>query len=600
MKNIVKNDKRLFSLLQEGLSNDYIILDKSFIPTLQSNNLNRFLNKDNGFWFSRLKIKDGNSIYYFGHDDSTTNNVKPELILSCNEKSSIRFIKNKVAILTKLKNNNEDIIKSFSKYFSIRTNDKLKEKGLYFFMLGETSNEIHNNLQLFIQHVDYDLDYENNYLLITDNLQLNNDLQITEPQLTIDSHLEILKINLEILKIKKFIRNTTLNPKFIDSIFDYLFIIDENSDYNLNQTIFDSEIPFNESISIIYNLFKDYDEYLILDFEESLEYFKQNLLNEIEVYLDKIKKPNYIPDVDKIFSIDDTANIKEKIDYDTSSENIILNESKNTLYQKYLSLKDTPKIKFYLIPSLGVSREDLVNIYKDIKINIFYDNIVEENEEDIILEEYIRNYVSRNNSNELLKYFDEFISSEYYNELLKEYENFNKGDIEDIQNKIKIDIESGNLIESDIKFRFEKYFSKKSSELKYNQLLTFENENIIVYLKSGLKVEELHEIFNKINVKINNWHEDWTIFDIPLKNTINNMINDKQREIRTKSRQKFEDTFPNKTSIREVLEKVIFKPEEYDKLKDYIYQDIYNLKIRSENINNDLIITYYDLYLRSD
>ena len=600
MKNIVKNDKRLFSLLQEGLSNDYIILDKSFIPTLQSNNLNRFLNKDNGFWFSRLKIKDGNSIYYFGHDDSTTNNVKPELILSCNEKSSIRFIKNKVAILTKLKNNNEDIIKSFSKYFSIRTNDKLKEKGLYFFMLGETSNEIHNNLQLFIQHVDYDLDYENNYLLITDNLQLNNDLQITEPQLTIDSHLEILKINLEILKIKKFIRNTTLNPKFIDSIFDYLFIIDENSDYNLNQTIFDSEIPFNESISIIYNLFKDYDEYLILDFEESLEYFKQNLLNEIEVYLDKIKKPNYIPDVDKIFSIDDTANIKEKIDYDTSSENIILNESKNTLYQKYLSLKDTPKIKFYLIPSLGVSREDLVNIYKDIKINIFYDNIVEENEEDIILEEYIRNYVSRNNSNELLKYFDEFISSEYYNELLKEYENFNKGDIEDIQNKIKIDIESGNLIESDIKFRFEKYFSKKSSELKYNQLLTFENENIIVYLKSGLKVEELHEIFNKINIKINNWHEDWTIFDIPLKNTINNMINDKQREIRTKSRQKFEDTFPNKTSIREVLEKVIFKPEEYDKLKDYIYQDIYNLKIRSENINNDLIITYYDLYLRSD
>ena len=600
MKNIVKNDKRLFSLLQEGLSNDYIILDKSYIPTLQSNNLNRFLNKDNGFWFSRLKIKDGNSIYYFGHDDSTTNNVKPELILSCNEKSSIRFIKNKVAILTKLKNNNEDIIKSFSKYFSIRTNDKLKEKGLYFFMLGETSNEIHNNLQLFIQHVDYDLDYENNYLLITDNLQLNNDLQITEPQLTIDSHLEILKINLEILKIKKFIRNTTLNPKFIDSIFDYLFIIDENSDYNLNQTIFDSEIPFNESISIIYNLFKDYDEYLILDFEESLEYFKQNLLNEIEVYLDKIKKPNYIPDVDKIFSIDDTANIKEKIDYDTSSENIILNESKNTLYQKYLSLKDTPKIKFYLIPSLGVSREDLVNIYKDIKINIFYDNIVEENEEDIILEEYIRNYVSKNNSNEVLKYFDEFISSEYYNELLKEYEYFNKGDIEDIQNKIKIDIESGNLIESDIKFRFEKYFSKKSSELEYNQLLTFENENISVYLKSGLKVEELHEIFNKINIKINNWHEDWTIFDIPLKNTINNMINDKQREIRTKSRQKFEDTFPNKTSIREVLEKVIFKPEEYDKLKDYIYQDIYNLKIRSENINNDLIITYYDLYLRSD
>ena len=38
----------------------------------------------------------------------------------------------------------------------------------------------------------------------------------------------------------------------------------------------------------------------------------------------------------------------------------------------------------------------------------------------------------------------------------------------------------------------------------------------------------------KINIKINNWHEDWTIFDIPLKNTINNMINDKQREIRTK------------------------------------------------------------------
>lgn len=599
MKNIVKNDKRLFSLLQEGLSNDYIILDKSYIPKLQSNNLNRFLNKDNGFWFSRLKINDGNSIYYFGHDDSTSNNVKPELILSCNEKSSIRFIKNKVAILTKLKNNNEDIIKSFSKYFSIRTNDKLKEKGLYFFILGETSNEIQNNLQLFIQHVNYDLDYEHNYLLITDYLQLNNDLQIKEPKLIVDSHLEILKINLEILKIKKFLRNTTLNPKFIDSIFDYLFLIDENSDYNLNQAIFDSKIPFNEAIRIIYNLFKDYDEYSILDLDESLDYFKQNLLNEIEEYLDKIKKPNLIPDIDKIFSIDENIN-KEIIDYDVSSEDIILNESKNSLYQKYLSLKDTPKIKFYLIPSLGVSREDLVNIYKDIKINIYCDNIVEENEENLILEEYIRKYVSKSNSKELLKYFDEFISGEDYNELLKEFDSFNQEDIEDIQNKIKRDIESGNLIESDIKSRFEKYFSKKSLELEYNKLLTFENENISDYLKSGLKIEEIHEIFDKINLKINNWHEDWTIFDIPLKNTINNMVNDKQREIRTKSRQKFEDSFPNKTSIREVLEKVIFKPEEYDKLKDHIYQDIYKLKIRSENINNDLIIMYYELYLGSD
>ena len=225
-------------------------------------------------------------------------------------------------------------------------------------------------------------------------------------------------------------------------------------------------------------------------------------------------------------------------------------------------------------------------------MDIFNEIITEEDDRNTVFEEYVKKYLSENKSKELFGYFNKFILSEYFKELVREYENLNDEDINDIKNKVKSDIESNNLTESDIKSRFEIYFSKKSLELIYIDLLVDEFEKRREYNDSGLEISEIQEIFDDIKIDINNWHENLSIFDTSLKEIIDYKISNKQREIRSETRQEFEKLFPNKKSIKEVLNRVIFKQQDYDKLKDYIYEDIYDLKIRKEHVNKELIFSY--------
>ena len=125
MQDLIKKEKKLFSTLQYNLLNDFIRIDKSFIPNLVSNKLNRFYSEENSFWFARLKIKDTKTIYYFGSDDDNENLIKPDLILNFNAESKfspIKFFKDTVAIRAKLKNNNETYAKQLSRNFDIRKN----------------------------------------------------------------------------------------------------------------------------------------------------------------------------------------------------------------------------------------------------------------------------------------------------------------------------------------------------------------------------------------------------------------------------------------------------------------------------------------------
>ena len=134
MQDLIKNEKKLFSTLKYNHLNDFIRIEKSYIPKLNSNKLNRFYSEENSFWFARLKIKDTKKLYYFG-SDTGSNLIKPDLILKFNAESSlspIKFIKDKVAILAKLKNNNESYVKHLSRNFKIS-----KKEDFYFFVLGE-------------------------------------------------------------------------------------------------------------------------------------------------------------------------------------------------------------------------------------------------------------------------------------------------------------------------------------------------------------------------------------------------------------------------------------------------------------------------------
>ena len=561
MQDLIKKEKKLFSNLQYNHLNDFIRIDKSYIPNLYSNKLNRFYSEENSFWFARLKIKDTKTIYYFGTTDNTNNLIKPDLILTFNAESNLspmKFVKDKVTILAKLKNNNEKYIKQLSKNFKI-----LKKEDFYFFILGEIgSNEILNNIKIFTELIDYDINFKNNYLIIN-NPVIENSNNLTQEFFT-------LKNNVEIYNFIDIMKKTFINQKIIDEIINYLFVKDKNHNFSLNKNIFKYNIPSNKYFNFILNYLQDFDKYLEFDDIDIVNLFKQNFNERI-------------------------SNFENILLNQTGSNENNLEKYNNELITKYLNLLETPKVKFHLIPAYGINDDDLTQISKNIEIDISKGIINDDNDSDLIIENYFKSYLSALNSNEVFKYFEEYLSGNLFKELVTQYDELNQEDIEDIKNKIKFDIEKENLNEKDINKRFEVYFSKKSLEIKYLNDLSIQNYS--KYKDYGLNRNEIKEIFNEVRDKIKNWHQDWIIFDESLQKTIDNVVDKKLRNIRTNSNQKFVELFPNKKSVKDILNKPILSENEYKQLTDKIYKDIFNLVIRSNNICDDLIIEYYNKYV---
>lgn len=560
MQDLIKKEKKLFSTLQYNLLNDFIRIDKSFIPNLVSNKLNRFYSEENSFWFARLKIKDTKTIYYFGSDDDNENLIKPDLILNFNAESKfspIKFFKDTVAIRAKLKNNNETYAKQLSRNFDIR-----KNKDFYFFILGEIeSREIINNIKIFTELIDYDINFEDNYLMIND--------PIIENFNNLSQEFFILKNNVEIYNIIEVMKETIGNQKIIDEIVNFLFVEDKNHNFTLNKNLFRYNLPISKYFNFILNYLQDFDKYLELEDADAINSFKQNF-NEV---------------------ISNFENIL--LNQSTSGNEV---ENYNTeLLNNYLNLLETPKVKFLLIPSYGLDDEDLSQISKNIEIDISKGVITDEDDSDLIIENYFKNYLSTINSNEVFKYFEEYVAGTLFKELLNKYDELNQEDVEDIKNKIKFDIENENLNEDDINKRFEVYFSKKSLEIGYIYKLSIQNHS--KYTVHGLNRNEINEIFDEVSEKIKNWHQDWTIFNESLQQAIDAVVDKKLRDIRTNSNQKFEELFPNKKSVKDVLNKSILSENEYKQLTDKIYKDIFNLVIRSNDICDELIIEYYNKYV---
>lgn len=561
MANLIKNEKEFFSLLKKGLENDFIRIDNNYVPKPYSNQLNRFYSKDNTFWFARLKIKDSKTIYYFGLKNNDVDVIKPDLILKFNAESSlspIKFINNQFVILTKFRHNNHDFARALVKNFKIS-----KKDNFYFFVLGEIgSKNILNNLKLFIKLVDYEGNFKDNYLIINDDVPKN--LSFNEK-----NSFNNLKNNVEILIIINYMHNHSFNQKLIDCLIDYLFVLDEDYNYKFNEKNFKHDIPINKYVNFILDYFKNKFENLDEYSENDFKLFKENLENNF----DKLVENKSI-----------------------SSISIKGNEFEE-LYNQYLLLKDHPKVKFHLIPSYGISQDDLDTIFSKLKEDIYNGIITKENDIDQVIEDYFKKYLLNNNSKEIIKHYEEYLNGESFKELIGRFNELKQEDIEDIKNKVKEDINNENLNIEDIDKRFDIYFLKKSQEIKYSKLLENEYNNINKYLKSGLYESEIKDILNEVHEKIINWHDDWSIFDDDLDKSINKILDKKQREIRSETHLRFDELYPNKSSIRIVLELSILSEKKYEKLKNKLDKEIYNLEIRIDDINDELIIKYFNDYV---
>lgn len=137
-----------FDILK-GEFNNYnkISLMSCFVPKSYQKRMDRFYNDDSSLWFSRLELRNLNSVYYFGLKGDTI----PKLILifdSDQKQSNFRLYGGEVLIRLEIDN-----ITKIKKDFKLRYVNKEKYPNQYYLSIGELyGGQLSKNLELLLTH----------------------------------------------------------------------------------------------------------------------------------------------------------------------------------------------------------------------------------------------------------------------------------------------------------------------------------------------------------------------------------------------------------------------------------------------------------------
>lgn len=613
----MNQEQKLFSKLNSNLSYKSVNVHPESKQYFSKSKITIcYSEDDDSFWFSRIRVKDS-YLYYFGLN---LHEIKPHCIIKFDEHESFSgmiFSNNLVKIRIKVKDNNPDVLNRLKEEFMLEdTTRRLKMQGFYYVVLGNINKySILDNFKKFIKSFVFNVSNKTRELTISDiyddnvddvfetisndmqqenesesNVNLNNDNSLDKD---LDS-LNLIKTNLDILNLVKYIQNATFEDGLKNSIVDYLFSFNKNYQFNIG--LFKKQSSNKDLIRIIKNTIDELNDYDGLKVNLGFKMFREKLNDKINDYYLDIENPTIMSELNDIF-----IEKPMKINSNTSEEgisknddNIILNESQSRLFNEYLELIPDSFVLSYLIPDFDASEYDVNKIFENIKVDISKEIISEDDDIDDVVEQYFEDYFNNSNSNIMIEYLDLLMDNNLLiHDLREKYGNIKDSDIEDIKFKLNLDIKNLNLDKNGLKYRFELYFEKKSFEIQYRIDLNEKHENIDKYLQYGLTSEDIEKIFSTIGHKIENWHDDWSIFDKPLSETIEFEINNKLNETRNETRSKFETIFPNKRIIRNILINYNYSDEYYDDLIKLIYKDIYLLEIKSNDIDEKLIIAYF-------
>lgn len=167
-------EEEFFLYFKKQLFNEDIIkIPESFVLNKLNNKLKIFYNV-NSIWFSRLKVSDEETYYYFGlYDENCINEniIQPKILLKSNPKkvSSLRFLKNDCYILIRLSDNSEEL-KKLKKSFYLK---KSENKNFYYLNLGNlNSKSLIINITYFLNEFDFKINLKNNYILISKSFKV--------------------------------------------------------------------------------------------------------------------------------------------------------------------------------------------------------------------------------------------------------------------------------------------------------------------------------------------------------------------------------------------------------------------------------------------
>ena len=380
-------EKKFFSYLKTQFSkNDYVHIDKIIVPKKLSNNINRFYN-EKSIWFSRLKINDTKSIYYFGINDGNSKNnnqIIPKFLLKydTNSISLIRFSKNDVYILIKVLDKSDAFTK-IRKYFYLKYANKEKTNDLYYLKLGNLeSDDLIKNIKFLLENFKFELNLDNIYLHILDVEDFNKiKVNLNENELIPEGfpYLDMLKLNSYILTLKKIIKNKNLSSDDEKKLNKDLFIKTTSNNYEFNPNL-TGFATIDEIFIIIYNI-------IIYN----VPYY-EDIISDININF-KIKD-------NETNLIKDDINDKPLINSEENKELIIEKPSEDRkLMDKILNLYREGKSEKEISLLTGIGHYQVEKWYKDGRNNPNKDNIYFREEIDKI----------RNDSSRIKKTMDDVL-----------------------------------------------------------------------------------------------------------------------------------------------------------------------------------------------
>lgn len=393
-----------------------------------------------------------------------------------------------------------------------------------------------------------------------------------------NEYLNILKLNLEIIKVKNHINQIKIGEDVRNQIEKYLFYTDKNDDFKLNEEI----LKYNFSQYEILEILKDYLSNITPTI--SFNSFKDNFNKKLDENYINITWPK--TEYQPIFKNLDDYNLID-LDFDNKDidkivsliklDNFIQESNDSDLIEDFNEFKLLPIFKFISNDLSDYEKSKLMNrIEMDINLGKITGEISD------IIDYYFEEYKTAKKHYLLNSYLNVIIKDQLFYELIINY-GYDDETILIILNNVRTDIYNDKIIDKkELVFKLRDYFKRQQIKTKfYNEIREFEEDVNTFCVDYNLSKDEVLTVFSDVRNDI----ENDVILNDSLEDHIYNKFDRMVELNQSASRIKFNNMIKQESVVELIQNKYVL-----DRLNEKIGDLIYNNQIRSYQINKKLII----------
>lgn len=391
-------------------------------------------------------------------------------------------------------------------------------------------------------------------------------------------YLNILKLNLEIIKAKNHINQIIIEEDVRNQIEGYLFYTDKNDDFKLNEELLNYNFSQYEILEIL-------REYLVnMNPDISFNLFKDNFNKKLDAYFINLSWPK--TDFQSIFKNLEDYNIidfefdnkdVDKIVSIIKTDNFIQESNDGNLIEDLKEFKILPLFKFISTDLSDYEKSILMDrIETDITLKKVSGEISD------IIDYYFEEYKTAKKHYLLNSYLNVLIKNQLFDELIINY-GYDDETILIILNNVRNDIFEDKIIDKkELIFKLRDYFKREQIKTKfYKELQEYEKDSNKYCADYNLTNDEVLNVFGDVRNDI----ENNLILNDSLDDHIHNKFDRMVELNQSAARIKFNNIIKQDSVVEIIHDKHVL-----DKLNEKIGDLIYYNQIRSNQINKKFII----------